>query len=199
VQDSLPAGGLRLYREGVEPSGSLRKVSGYISILLSRTSPVARVVYAKRPFARPEQVLAYLGRYTHRVALANSRLTRLADGQVEFTWKDYRHRGKTKMMTLAADEFIRRFLLHTVPDRFHRIRHVGFLANGHRTEKLALCRALLAAPTPDPPPLENYRDRTLRLTGHTLDVCPDCGGPMQERGPLPRRPPPHAAFWCDSS
>src|SRR5580692_3518965 len=75
------------------------------------------VVFSKRPFAGPEQVLAYLGRYTHRVALANSRLTRLADGQVDFTWKDYRHHGKTKVMTLAFDEFIRRFLLHTVPDR----------------------------------------------------------------------------------
>src|SRR5689334_24158318 len=71
MQDSLPAGGLRLYREGVEPSGSLRKVSGYISLLLSRTSPVARVVYAKRPFGGPQQVLDYLGRYTHRVAIAN--------------------------------------------------------------------------------------------------------------------------------
>jgi len=144
-------------------------------------------------------VLAYLGRYTHRVALANSRLTRLVDGRVDFTWKDYRHRGKTKVMTLAADEFIRRFLLHTVPDGFHRIRHVGFLANGHRTGMLALCRALLAAPTPDPPTSENYRDRTRRLTGHALDVCPDCGGMMQECGPLPRRPPPRAPFWCDSS
>ena len=157
------------------------------------------VVFAKRPFAGPEQVLAYLGRYTHRVAIANSRLTRLADGQVDFTWKDYRHHGKTKVMTLAADEFIRRFLLHTVPDGFHRIRHIGFLANGHRTDKLALCRALLAAPTPDPPTPENYRDRTRRLTGHALDVCPDCGGAMLERGPLPRRPQPHAPFWCDSS
>ena len=81
------------------------------------------VVYAKPPFAGPEPVLAYLGRYTHRVAIANSRLTRRADGQVDFTWKDYRHHGKTKTMTLAADEFIRRFLLHTVPDGFHRIRH----------------------------------------------------------------------------
>jgi hypothetical protein len=97
------------------------------------------VVYAKRPFAGPEQVLAYLGRYTHRVAFANSRLTSLCDGQVGFSWKDYRHHGKTKVMTLAADEFMRRFLLHAVPDGFHRIRHVGFLANGHRTAKLALC------------------------------------------------------------
>ena len=102
------------------------------------------VVYSKRPFAGPDQVLAYLGRYTHRVAIANSRLTALQDGQVSFTWKDYRQEAKTKVMTLAADEFMRRFLLHTVPDGFHRIRHVGFLANGHRTAKLALCRALLA-------------------------------------------------------
>ena len=166
---------------------------------LDRLRAVEWVVFSKRPFAGPEQVLAYLGRYTHRVALANSRLTRLADGQVDFTWKDYRHHGKTKVMTLAADEFIRRFLLHTVPDRFHRIRHVGFLANGHRTDKLALCRTLLAGPTPDPPTPENYRDRTRRLTGHALDVCPDCGGAMLERGPLPRRRQPHAPFWCDSS
>ena len=157
------------------------------------------VVYAKRPFAGPEQVLAYLGRYTHRVAIANSRLTRLADDQVSFTWTDYRHHGKTKVMTLAAAEFIRRFLLHAVPDGFHRIRHVGFLANGHRTAKLALCRALLAAPTPEPPPAESYRERHRRLTGHALDVCPDCGGPMRERGPLPPRPLSRGPLWCDSS
>ena len=113
--------------------------------------------------------------------------------------EDYRHHGKTKVLTLAADEFIRRFLLHAVPNGFHRIRHVGFLANGHRTAKLALCRALLAAPTPEPPPAESYRERTRRLTGHALDVCPDCGGVMLERGPLPRRPQPQAPFWCDSS
>lgn len=157
------------------------------------------VVYSKRPFAGPEPVLAYLGRYTHRVAIANSRLTRLADNKVSFTWKDYRHHGKTKVMTLEAGEFIRRFLLHAVPDGFHRIRHVGFLANGHRTAKLALCRTLLAAPTPQPSTPETYRERHRRLTGHALDVCPDCGGPMQERGPLPRRPPPQGPFWCDSS
>src|SRR3954465_6270067 len=164
---------------------------------LNALRAVEWVVYATRPFAGPEQVLAYLGRYTHRVALANSRLIRLADGQVDFTWKDYRHRGKTRVMTLAADEFIRRFLLHAVPDGFHRIRHIGFLANGHRAAKLALCRALLAAPAPDPPTPESYRDRIHRLTGHALDVCPDCGGAMLERGPLPRHPKPHAPFWCD--
>jgi hypothetical protein len=157
------------------------------------------VVYAKPPFAGPEPVLAYLGRYTHRVAIANSRLTWLTGDEVAFTWKDYRDSGKTKVMTLSADEFIRRFLLHTVPDGFHRIRHIGFLANGHRTEKLALCRTLLAAPTPEPPAAEPYRQRVHRLTGHAIDVCPDCGGAMLERGPLPRRPPPRRPFWHDSS
>jgi hypothetical protein len=157
------------------------------------------VVYAKPPFAGPDAVLAYLGRYTHRVAIANSRLTSLSDGNVDFTWKDYRDHSKTKVMTLSADEFIRRFLLHTVPDGFHRIRHIGFMANGHRTEKLALCRTLLAAPTPEPAEAESYRDRTQRLTGHALDICPDCGGAMQQRGDLPRCPPAQQPFWCDSS
>lgn len=157
------------------------------------------VVYSKRPFAGPDQVLAYLGRYTHRVAIANGRLTALQDGQVSFTWKDYRQEAKTKVMTLAADEFMRRFLLHTVPDGFHRIRHVGFLANGHRTAKLALCRALLAAPSPDPSSPESDHERYYRLTGHDLGVCPACGGRMQERGPLPPQPPPRTPFWCDSS
>ena len=157
------------------------------------------VVYAKRPFAGPEQVLAYLGRYTHRVAIANSRLTQLADGQVSFTWKDYRQEGRAKVMTLEAGEFMRRFLLHAVPDGFHRIRHVGFLANGHRTAKLTLCRILLAAGKPEPLPVEDYRERHRRLTGHDLAVCPNCGGPMHERGPLQRQPPTRPAFWCDTS
>ncbi|MEE3504270.1 IS91 family transposase [Acidiphilium acidophilum] len=157
------------------------------------------VVYAKRPFAGPEQVLAYLGRYTHRVAIANSRLTGITDDQVSFTWKDYRHHGKAKIMKLTADEFMRRFLLHTVPDGFHRIRHIGFLANSHRAAKLARCRVLLAAPTPLPALPQTYRERHRRLTGQDLDICPDCGGPMKDLGPLPRRPPPRPPFWCDSS
>jgi hypothetical protein len=156
------------------------------------------VVYAKRPFAGPEQVLAYLGRYTHRVAIANSRLTHLGDSQVSFTWKDYRHHGKTKVMTLAADEFMRRFLQHTVPGGFHRIRHVGLLANGHRMAKLALCRALLDAPTPEQPQQQPWRDRYRQLTGEAIDVCPDCGGEMREQGVLLRRPS-RGPFWCDTS
>jgi hypothetical protein len=123
------------------------------------------VVYAKPPFGGPAQVLAYLGRYTHRVAITNSRLFDVTDRQVAFRWRDYRHHGKAKVMTLGADEFIRRFLLHTLPDGFHRIRHYGFLANGHRAENLALCRRLLAVPAlePDPSPTEDAAttDRTL--------------------------------------
>jgi hypothetical protein len=159
------------------------------------------VVYAKPPFAGPEQVLGYLGRYTHRVAIANSRLVSLDDDQVSFTWKDYRHGGQTKVMTLPADAFIRRFLQHTVPDGFHRIRHIGFLANRHRTEKLALCRALLAAtPAPEEPsPPRSWQDRLRDLTGVAIDVCPCCGGQMRPCGILPRRPPPHPPMWCDSS
>ncbi|MGY3698867.1 hypothetical protein ACVIGA_009009 [Bradyrhizobium sp. USDA 3240] len=87
------------------------------------------VVYAKRPFGGPAQVLAYLGRYTHRVAIANSRLVALDDDHVAFSWKDYRQNSATKIMNLKPDEFIRRFLLHTLPDGFHRIRHFGFMAN----------------------------------------------------------------------
>ena len=148
------------------------------------------VVYAKPPFGGPEQVLAYLGRYTHRVAIANSRLLAFADGQVRFRWRDYRHHNKNKVMTLSADEFIRRFLLHTLPDGFHRIRHYGFLANGHRAAKLTLIRKLLAvAPPPPAPRTTDYRERYKQLTGHALDICPCCGGHMELIGSLPRCSP----------
>ena len=145
----------------------------------------------------PEQVLAYLGRYTHRVAIANSRLVTLAGDEVSFRWRDYRHHDKIKVMTLAADEFIRRFLLHTLPDGLHRIRHYGFLANGHRAAKLALCRHLLEAPTSAPPaPAADYRERYRQLTGRSLNICPVCGGRLIPLGLLPRarcnRPKPTA-------
>ena len=158
------------------------------------------MVYAKLPFGGPEHVLAYLGRYTHRVAIANSRLIKLQDGRVSFRWRDYRHGANSKVMTLAAEEFIRRFLLHALPDGFQRIRHYGFLANGHRADRLALCRRLLAAPPPAPPPTRDFRQRYRQLTGRDLDICPCCGGTMVRIGALPR-PTPHDAtpFWCDSS
>ena len=158
------------------------------------------VVYAKPPFGGPEQVLAYLGRYTHRVALTNSRLLDLEDGRVLFRWKDYRHHDKAKVMSLEAGEFIRRFLLHVLPAGFHRIRHFGFLANGHRAGKLALCRRLLAAPPPEPAePAGDYRERYRRLTGHSLDICPCCGGPMMSLGVLARPARPSSPLWPDTS
>ena len=101
------------------------------------------VVYARPPFGGPEQVLAYLGRYTHRVAISNQRLLALQDGQVSFQYKDYRHPSRTKTLALKADEFIRRFLPHALPPHFQRIRNYGFLANANRREKLPLCRRLL--------------------------------------------------------
>ena len=149
------------------------------------------VVYAKPPFGGPEQVLAYLGRYTHRVAIANSRLVSLTDSGIAFRWKDYRHQGKAKVMTLDPPEFIRRFLLHTLPDGFHRIRHYGFLANGHRAAKLALCRKLLAAapPTAEPEPKQPTSG---------FDRCPCCGGAMITFAIL-LRPPPRPSFRQDTS
>jgi hypothetical protein len=160
------------------------------------------VVYAKKPFAGPHQVLAYLGRYTHHVAIANSRLVSVDDDHVAFTWKDYRQAGVTKIMKLKAAEFIRRFLLHTLPDRFHRIRHFGFMANRHRATKLALCRCLLSnqpeapAPTPDEPSLSAD-------TKAVAPVCPSCGGTMritQRIAPaIDRATPYKQSFWCDTS
>ena len=157
------------------------------------------VVYAKPPFGGPEQVLAYLGRYTHRVAIANSRLLSLADSEVRFTWKDYRAGGKTKVMTLDAGEFIRRFLLHTLPDSFHRIRHYGFLANGARGDSLALCHRLLdARDTGACEPADNRTKGDRPLTAADFVICPDCGGTMRRIATVPR-PCNAAPFSCDTS
>jgi len=135
------------------------------------------VVYAKPPMAGPKQVLEYLGRYTHRVAISNNRLVGIDDGVVRFRWKNYRAGGRVKTMTLAADEFIRRLLLHVLPDGFQRIRHYGFLANRSRQQKLDRCRQLLAMPPPEVPTsqAEDYRDRYQQLTGQSLKACPACG------------------------
>jgi hypothetical protein len=155
------------------------------------------VVYAKPPFGGPQQVLNYLGRYTHRVAIANNRLIAVAGGEVCFRWKDYRHPQRRKIMTLPVSEFIRRFLLHVLPNGFRRIRHFGFLANAHRSAKLAVIRGLLgvADPVRDPEPID-YRERYARLFGHSIDTCPACGGHLVEIAVLAPTPRP---FRCDSS
>ena len=138
------------------------------------------VVYAKPPFGGPQQVLAYLGRYTHRVAISNQRLLAHQHDTVTFQWKDYRRHGrqKSRIMTLAADEFIRRFLIHTLPDRFPRIRHFGFLANRHRRQKLARCRELLIHPVIEWLP-ESAACQLSALLHHPPELrCPRCGASL---------------------
>jgi hypothetical protein len=152
------------------------------------------VVYAKPPFGGPEQVLAYLGRYTHRVAIANSRLVAITDDAVSFLWKDYRQQGCRKIMRLEPAEFMRRFLLHVLPPGFHRIRHFGFLANGHRAARLALCRQLLSQPVAgrqgerDTAP-DHHRREPPRRHEPEPDACPDCGSLSLILSTLPRAPP----------
>jgi len=156
----------------------------------------AWVVYCKPPFASPDHVLAYLSRYTHRVAISNERLVALAAGRVRFRWRDYADGDRVKVMELDAEEFLRRFLLHVVPDGFVRIRHVGLLANRHRAAKLAQCRALLAQPPPPAPePPESVRAVMLRVTGLDIERCPVC-----QQGQLRRldRLPPTPSAWDTS-
>jgi hypothetical protein len=135
------------------------------------------VVYAKPPFGGPRQVLEYLGRYTHRVAISNHRILDAANAQVSFQWKDYRGkaRQKSRVMTLAADEFIRRFLIHTLPPGFPRIRYFGFLASRFRKKKLALCRSLLRNSVTEllPEPAQ-CREVSHARAAHTLHQCPQC-------------------------
>jgi hypothetical protein len=157
-------------------------------------------VYAKPPFAGPEAVLAYLAGYTHRVAVANSRLVALDERGVTFRYKDYRRDGQARYrtMTLSADEFIRRFLLHVLPKGFHRIRHYGLLASSGCKANIARARELIAAPMPavDPPALHVTADPDA-ATDHR-PPCPCCGGRMLivevfGRGGTPRGPPAAAA------
>lgn len=129
------------------------------------------VVYSKRPFGSPSRVLKYLARYTHRVAISNGRLVKLEHGHVYFTWRDYAHGGKTRVMPLPVVEFLRRFLIHVLPKGFVRIRHYGFLANRHRREKLNRCRQLLNAPV---------AESTTSTAGESVEArvgapCPSCG------------------------
>ena len=120
------------------------------------------MVYAKPPFAGAEQVLEYVGRYTHRVAIANNRIVDIEDGKVRFRWKDYRNESRQKVMTLDAGEFIRRFLVHVLPEGFQRIRYYGFMGNRYRKQKLALCRELLGMKQSDKPVEPEGRARLSR-------------------------------------
>ncbi len=167
---------------------------------LAQLRKVEWVVYTKPPFGGPEAVLAYLSRYTHRVAISNSRLVSADADTVAFRWKDYRIKSgdRMKVMRLSTDEFIRRFLVHVLPDGFHRIRHYGLLAGAGRKDTLARVRDLLGARAPAEADaaadIETAPPLSLR------EPCPDCGGPMRiietfRRGerPMTRAPPRRAA------
>ena len=155
-------------------------------------------LYAKPPFGSPEAVLAYLSRYTHRVAIANSRLIAFDQRGVTFKYKDYRADGRAryKSMTLATDEFIRRFLIHVLPHGFHRIRHYGLFANGNRAANIARARELLAVPARLQEP--EISEATAANEAHVLpQPCPCCGGRMIvietfARGCQPKHHPTHA-------
>jgi hypothetical protein len=159
------------------------------------------VAYAKPPFGGPAQVLAYLARYTHRAAIANSRLVAITDDEVAFSFKDYRRNGRHKMMRLHPHEFIRRFLLHVLPDGFHRIRHYGFLAKGGRRQKLDLCRKLTAAIQPSQESTDGTggSGSAEPIAGQRCkdSICPACGAMMRPAGLLPSTMPNR--FRCDTS
>jgi hypothetical protein len=144
--------------------------------LLEKSRETDWVVYAKPPFGGPAQVIDYLARYTHRVAISNHRLLKLEDGRVTFSWKDYKDDYRIKELTLSVDEFISRFLLHVLPSGFQRIRHFGLLSNRSR-EKLALCRRLLGVSEVSQCQLnqaEDWKQRYELLTGISLLLCPAC-------------------------
>jgi hypothetical protein len=148
------------------------------------------VVYCKPPFNGPESVIWYLGRYTHRVAISNGRIIGVEDDRVSFSFKDYADRNKRKTMTLDANEFIRRFLLHVLPDGFVKIRYFGLFANRTRKESLDVCREVLGVETPHEIP-ETWQEHLLRLTGIDVTECPLCHGRMVRRELLrPNRGPP---------
>ena len=134
------------------------------------------VVYCKPPFKNAGCVVEYLGRYTHRVAISNNRILKLEDGNVTFKWRDYRDGKKEKIMTVTADEFIRRFLLHILPNRFTKIRHYGLLANRDKVKRIRLCKKLTGTPD-DPKPKEkaSYLQLLKKLTGKDFSICPCCG------------------------
>jgi hypothetical protein len=130
------------------------------------------VVYAKRPFGGPQYVLRYLGRYTHRVAISNHRLVSFADQKLTFHWRDSAHKNEQRLMTLSLDEFLRRFLLHLLPDGFVRIRHFGFLANRQRARFLPLCLQLLGSAP------QTEQGTSSVKSSNDLWRCPKCAGPM---------------------
>ncbi|WP_233799702.1 IS91 family transposase [Paraburkholderia sp. HP33-1] len=171
LQQAFDTGALRFF-----PSLAHLSEPGQFARYLSGLRRTEWVVYAKEPFGGPQQVLNYLGRYTHRVAISNNRLISQTDRHVTFRWKDYRHPGRPRVMSLDSHEFLRRFLLHVLPHGLQRIRHYGLLSNRLRESSLTACRRLLGAPSNETPETSrpDYRDHYAHLTGRSLRDCPVC-------------------------
>lgn len=167
--------------EDASSRGRFHLESDTVLPLLGRASLKNWVVYSKPPAAGPDQVLDYLGRYTHRIAISNERLVALQDGRVTFRWKDRAHANQEELMTLRAEEFLHRFLLHVLPRNLVRIRHYGFLANAVRRREIARCRTLLGVPPEarddiqEVRKVESWQQLLLRLTGRDVTRCPSCG------------------------
>jgi len=161
--------------------------AGRFAALVTQLRATPWVVYAKRPFGGPAQVLQYLGRYTHRIAISNARLVSLTDGVVQFRWKDYADRGRTKIMALGVEEFLRRFLLHVLPRGFVRIRHFGLLANRQRSTLIARAQDLLAAPTPATAPADA---RAADIDPTRCSFCHQGHWQVEILSPLARLPVP---------
>jgi len=166
------------------------------------------VVYAKPPFGGPAQVLKYLARYTHRVAISNARLVNVAGGQVTFRYKDYADDQRSKTMTVSAEEFLRRFVRHVLPRGFVKVRHYGFLGNRHRADKLKVCRRLLlpvavmgttAEPATQRSPLQPSTTVEAKVTPAPAQHCPRCGGCRFIRLPLPKETDDRGAARVDTS
>jgi hypothetical protein len=168
LKEAFQDGDLKFY-------GKLESLSGKnrFQALIDALYQKEWVVYCKKPFKSPWHVLRYLGRYTHRVAISNQRIVNLQDDQVIFTWRDYKDDNRTKLMTLDASEFIRRFLLHVLPSRFVKIRHYGILGNRNRNSKLRLCQRLTLSKIRESQKLSMI-ELLLKLTGLDLRVCPCC-------------------------
>jgi hypothetical protein len=177
------------FAAGTAPLADAGRFAAWVAQL--RATPW--VVYAKRPFGGPAQVLQYLGRYTHRIAISNARLIRLIDGVVQFRWKDYADRGHTKIMALDVDEFLRRFLLHVLPRGFVRIRHFGLLANRQRRPLIAQAQHLLGAP---PPPASADEARSVDINATRCPFCRQGQWQVEILHPLP---PPLAPLPADTS
>ncbi len=173
----------REYADGSKQPGSM----------VNRLRKKSWVVYSKAPFAGPAKLLDYLSRYTHRVAISNDRIVGCGDGQVTFGYRDRSDSDRRKTKTLPVVQFIGRFLTHVLPSRFMRIRHYGFLSNGNRTRKLATIRRLLAVRSPEPVAAQTAQQWLESVLGIDPNLCPCCGGQLQDRE-LPPAPPPRKMF-----